>query len=322
MTTSLQDILDGVGLHATTPTGTSYRQQTSAINCLSYSTQLTLHGCPRRFLLDKLTAEAHSEQTSNVDFLFGHAVGAGVQNFLATQDADKAIFEAFISWKGDLFIEGSQRKRKSFWYAMTAIQQFASLNILDGWKLAVMGNGQPAIEVAFSLNLENGYRYLGHIDVILEKDGEFKILELKTTSATAVDEATYKNSAQAVGYSLVLDALKGKPNYTVMYLVYKTSAQEFEILEFFKTRIQRASWLLQLQIDCNILDTFRQIDFYPMHGESCHNFFRQCEYFGMCDMKSYVDGKKAAMWESAPDSPVEGITYYFNLAEIETSAIS
>jgi hypothetical protein len=223
-----------LAISGTTPQGVSYRQQMSGLNILSYSTTLQLHSCPRRMLLEKITAK---EETScdNADFLYGHAVGAGIQSFISYGNREQALLECFMAWNGDLEVEKSKSK-KNIWYAIVAVEKFIQLRdmILKGWEIAVF-NGKPANELAFRLNLDNGYYYLGHIDLILYHpvQKKFMILELKTTSFTSISEATYKNSAQALGYSLILDALVEKMNldatasYTVLYLVYKTGAQEY-----------------------------------------------------------------------------------------------
>jgi hypothetical protein len=29
---------------------------------------------------------------------------------------------------------------------------------------------------------------------------------------------------------------------------------------------------------------YEEAEIYPMHGESCNNFYRECEYFGLCNL--------------------------------------
>lgn len=318
-------------VHATTPDGMSYRQQVAALNCLSYSTQSTLHSCPRRFLLEKLTAADSSDSTDNIDFLFGHAVGAGIQNYLLTKDVDRAIWDALLSWRGDLAIEHPKKgKNKSFAYAVIAIMKFADAmhDLLQDWELAMI-DSKPAIELAFSLDIENGYIYLGHIDAILWSPSQqkFMVLELKTTTFNSVHEAQYKNSPQALGYSIVVDAIAERmgidaSNYDVLYLVYKAGVMEYDVLPFFKTKSQRAAWLLQLQMDSTIVDFYRQTEHFPTHGESCYSFFRPCEFFGTCDMLQYVNSlmKNARIAEAG--EKVAGVDFYFKASELAEITVS
>ena len=312
--------------HNTTPTGVSYRQQVSAINVLSYSTECTLHSCPRRFLLEKLTAASSSDETDNIDFLYGHAVGGGVQNFAHTRDIRAAVWESFLSWRGDLGIE-LMPKKKSFWYALIGVMKFAGEigQLLGDWEIAVMPDGRPAIELAFRLDLGNGYFYMGHIDAVLWNPNtrQFMVLELKTTGFNSINDAQYKNSAQALGYSLVVDTVAEQlkadaSNYEVLYCVYKAGLLEWEAIPFVKTRYQRAAWLFDIRLDCSILQMYRDQGHFPIHGESCYSYFRQCEFFTTCDIKSDLEFlMKSNMWEAVTTEKVEGVDFYFHINEIK-----
>lgn len=310
--------------HNTTPQGISYRQQVSAINVISYSTACMLHTCPRRFLLEKLTADNSSDETDNIDFLYGHAVGGGVQNYAHTRDVRSAVWDAFLSWRGDLSIE-LPKKKKSFWHACVAVMKFAGElgNLLGDWEIAVLADGKPAIELAFKLDLGNGYFYMGHIDAVLwnPKLKQFMVLELKTTGFNTVADSQYKNSAQALGYSLVVDIIAQQlnadaHNYQVLYLVYKASVMEWEALPFIKSRAQRAAWLFQLRLDCSILDLYRNVNHFPTYGESCYHFFRDCEFFGICDIKSQLDALLPKISVATADDKIAGVEFYFDINHI------
>lgn len=320
--TSIADLLK---LQTTTPTG--YREQLKAPNYLSYSVRLTLHSCPRKFILDKATA-APEEQDDNPDFLFGHSVAAGVQSYIAFADRERALLDAFLAWNGSLDTT-KEKSKKSVWFAIAATESFISMreSLLGDWEIAVIG-GKPAVELAFAIDLQNGYHYLGHIDLILVNriTGQFLILELKTTSFNVISEASYKNSDQAIGYSIVLDSLAARmgidsTNYTVLYLVYKTGSQEFEPLVFMKSRADRASWLHDLLVDCLVADMYKQQQHYPMRGESCYSFFRPCEYFGLCNIAKLTE-QASRLKDTTGSGKVGGVEYYFTLDEIVNSELA
>jgi hypothetical protein len=284
-----------------------------------------LHTCPRRFLLEKLTVQDAGDETDNIDFLFGHAVGGGVQNYAYKHDIREALWDSFLSWRGDLSIE-LPKKKKSFWYAAIAVMKFAGSMeaLLEDWEIAIMPSGKPAIELAFRIDLGNGYFYMGHIDAVLWSPSrkQFMVLELKTTGFNTVDDAQYKNSAQAIGYSLVVDVLADAMqadagNYQVLYVVYKAGAGEWEALPFVKSRQQRASWLFQLRLDCSIIQMYRDVNHFPTYGESCYHFFRQCEFFGICDIKSNIEALAANIWETSADTEIAGVDFYFDINEIK-----
>lgn len=112
------------------------------------------------------------------------------------------------------------------------------------------------------------------------------VLEVKTTSAN-LNAAIYKNSAQAIGYSIVLDHLfPSLSAYKVLYLVYKTKSMEFEQLEFHKSYLQRALWIQELLLEKQKLQLYQEVGVYPMHGESCYDYYRECEYLNICTLST------------------------------------
>lgn len=260
------------------------------IQNLSYSSLLQLHACPRKFQLQKLNAEVDLDEdmSSSVTFSFGHTVGVGVATLLETNSLDTAIFKAFLEWKPELFAD-NPRQAKSFWLAVLALQKFHDLRetgFLEEWELMYF-EGKPAIELSFIILLPNGFKYRGFVDAVLrnKETGEIMVLECKTTSASTVYSAQYKNSAQAVGYSVVLDHLcPDLSSYQVLYLPYKTKAREFEPMLFNKSYLSRALWLRELLLDCDTIMMYEEAGIYPMHGESCLDFFRECEYFNLCTL--------------------------------------
>lgn len=259
---------------------------------LSYSAMLTLHSCPRRFQLDRLQAVRNEDETNgaSVTFATGHAIGLGIQLCLQEVPLDKAIFQMFTNWEPDLLAD-NPKQNKSFWECVAAVEKFYMLReqgFLDGWKLHYTENG-PAVELSFLIHLPDYFVYRGFVDAVLvhEETGEIIVLELKTTSSYSINAATYKNSAQAIGYSVVLDVLfPNASSYDVLYLVYKTKSREYEPLPFTKSYLQRALWIRELLLDIELIKMYHEADCFPMHGESCLPFFRECEYLNTCTLST------------------------------------
>lgn len=259
---------------------------------ISHSSRTMLHTCPRKYQLDRLkarriAADHIKEVEQGVTFAYGSAVGVGVQSVLEDKSEDQVILDTFLEWDVDLLDE-TPRQKKSFWLAVFAVQKFMSMRqngFLDDYEL-VYYNGKPAVELSFQVILPNNFRYRGYVDAVLrhKTTGAVLVLENKTSSGTA-QAATYKNSGQAVGYSVVLDIMfPGLSSYEVLYMVYETKTFRYVELPFGKTLLQRALWLQELLIDCNILELYESYETYPMHGESCYSFFKDCEYLGLCTL--------------------------------------
>jgi hypothetical protein len=305
---------------------------------LSYSRSQLLHLCPRKFQLIEIFGLVSKEE--NVDFDYGHMVGAGVQHLVAHPgDVARAVLVGLSAWDGNLFAESEKpQAKKNVWYAIRAIQKFAEYQkektFFRDYEIAFFrdhnGKMKPAIEVTFQIRCYEGYTYEGHIDLILrnKKNGQYLILELKTSSFSNLDEAMYKNSAQTLGYSVILDSIaKSDPDlnatssYHVMYLIYKSGKMEYEDMPFPKSKLQRAHFINFLVLDIEQAEMFREYNIYPMRGEACYNFFRQCEFFEKC---TYSDEALKAMAASqqAQDERYGKLTdnefdFVFDLEEIK-----
>ena len=288
---------------------------------LSYSALLTLHSCPRKFQLNRLgsttdhedarekesqsSSASGSEQiifdditpidgaklfSQNVTFAFGHIVGDGIQKVLEGMPLDKVIWHMFLGWHADLFAENT-KQNKSLWAAVTAIRRFDSIRsqgLLANYELLVYKD-KPATELGFRITFPDGFKYRGFVDAVLKNTvtGEIMVLELKTSSAANLNAAMYKNSAQAVGYSIVLDIIAPEVSaYKVQYLIYKTKEAEYVPMEFKKSYVQRALWIRELLLDIETIKAYEAADIYPMHGESCYSFFRECEYINLCTLST------------------------------------
>ena len=278
------------------------------IKLLSHSSIETLHSCPRKFEIYRMNYAPKEKGT--IDTAFGHAVGVGVQELLISKSANEtsqpvttntyllseyqnAIWKMFLSWEVDID-EVKPKSKKSFHTACLAVEKYQQqlLPLLTSeWELAYF-EGKPAVELGFIIKLPNDYYYRGYVDAVLvnKKEKRFRVLELKTTGLNVVDVAQYKNSFQGVGYGVILDKLAASLDYSadyyVDYLVYKTVSQEFLTFPFLKTNYQRAKWLSQLLVETETIDLYLEKELFPTHGESCYNFYRQCQYFGICEREN------------------------------------
>jgi hypothetical protein len=263
------------------------------IRQLSYSSLLTLHTCPRKFELYKKRTEHRAEEseTSTITFSFGHVVGEAIQLALTPSVTySEIVMKMFTTWHADLF-SYDEKGAKSFWDAMIALKRFLSLResgFLQEYEL-VFHEGKPACELSFCINFPDGFRYRGYVDAVLRHtvSGEVLVLECKTTGSKSLSPTTYKNSAQAIGYSIVLDVLfEHLSSYQVLYLIYQTHSRDYTTIPFVKTYLQRALWIQELLLDIETIKLYEAASVYPMRGESCYNFFRDCEYLQSCTMSN------------------------------------
>lgn len=276
-------------------TNKGYHKLVRYYNVTSYSQMETLHRCPRKLLMKKLVAAGVEEDptfsSENLHFVFGHAVGAGVQNYVIHKNKNLAALNTFLGWRAPLQ-DALPKKRKSAWEALIAVEKFEEIweQLSDEWEFLYVVNQygvkKPAIEVNFSIDCGNGYKHYGHIDVLMRNKftGHIAVLELKTTGLTIPEEAVYANSGQGIGYSLVLDSIfPGLSSYEVYYCAYSASSREWTVMPFTKSTEQRAEWIKDILLDHALMDKYAELNFWPKRGESCFDYARRCEFFGMCN---------------------------------------
>ena len=275
-----------------------YQDLMRGINVYSYSTSERLIQCENKFRCNKL--ELNNEITSpivtlegNIDFAFGRAIETGVQAALLGHPKEKIFFDMFMAWDIKLMAEHPRGAEKRFVDACIAIDQFIYIKeqIMQGWQIA-MFNGKPAIELALCVDMENGYYFVGHADVILYHPvlQRFRVLEIKTTGRKFLHEAMYKNSGQSTGYSIFLDEIAKNveltSTYEVYYLVFPTSVGYWKIYEFTKARSSRAEWINTLLLDIQRIQNYKKLNYWPKRGNSCFEWNRPCEYFDRCDLSN------------------------------------
>ena len=185
--------------------------------------------------------------------------------------------------------------------------------LLLEWTVASF-NFKPAIELSFRVDIDDSYYYVGYIDLVLKSrfSERYAILEVKTTGMSLENiEPLYKNSGQALGYSIVLDKIAGEENtdYDVIYLVSqdKTRTKEWNvvphILNFPKTLKDRLNWFITLGMDVQHLHTMQETRVFPLRGGSCMQYMRPCFHFGTCSLTTGDRDKKIE---------VDNIVYDFN----------
>jgi len=314
---------DSASSQAALTTKDNYAWNHRFINIDSHSQREILHECPRKFQQFKIVRPGLEigNPIANLDFNFGHAVGAGVQCYIVTGSQQAALFAAFLSWKTDSDAE-TPRSGKSLYFALLAVLKFINFwnQIRQDWEVASF-NGKAASELTFWLDCENGHYHAGHIDVVLRNkvSGYYTVVEIKTTSMRDPSEAMYGNSGQALGYSVMLDTIAGSikavTTFQVLYFAYSSTRREWIVFPFTKSRKQRAEWLQDLLLDQTTVNTYVQLGFFPKRGNACWSFNKTCQFYGVCDLHDHTRVDRFHTWELGMDTP-EQVDYIFKLSEV------
>lgn len=257
---------------------------------LSHSTIEVFNTCERKFQLEKLLI-TDSAREDTPDTVLGTAYGAGVADYLVHQDQTQALYKAWLAYWPEL-----ESDKKSVPHAIAALEK--SFPVLDkllmDYEVAKLKDGKPAIELSFRIDINPTYYYVGYVDVVLRNrwDNTYVALDAKSTGLALLDlSPVYQNSAQVLGYSIVLDSIVGEElaDYGCGYFVAQLK-KDFEIvihpLVFRKTLLDRLNWFITLGGDIKRFELAEELSFYPRRGSSCLKYNRPCKFFGTCTLSS------------------------------------
>lgn len=298
---------------------------------LSYSSELLLESCPRKYELTKygVADNAIPDMESELHKAFGKAVHLGVQLALEGKNEEEITWQVFLTWDTHLLNE-LEKKHKSFWLALLAIKKFTAIRaagFLAGWKLATLDNGRPATELSFLIELNEGFNNRGFIDMLMEHEetGEILVLELKTDGSYVINDAKYANSPQTFGYSVLLDHLRpGHASYKVMYLIYSTYKQEYYDYLFNRTPLHKAEWIKTQLLTVEMIKMYHAYEHFPKHGQSCLAYNKPCRYYGICSLSNQTLVRPATkeQLEALAKDNEETYEYHFKLADLIGSQLA
>lgn len=289
----------------------------------SHSSSVLKHKCPRKFELYKLGLLPKTDDDGDEHLEFGSIVGIGTQEYFVSGSVKNSYMAMLLAQKKSIEDDTGERSKKTFWYALNALDKFTTFRNteLSRYKVATF-DGKPASELGFIIDCGNGFEFRGLLDLLLVDTylSELIPYEGKTTKFHTVHEAVFKNSGQALGYSLVTDAvaaslgLDTKSSFNVIYSIYKSSKMEWEQQKFPKSHAQRASWIKNILIDNQQIADFAKMNYFPMHGENCYDFFKPCPVFGVCELpnEALLGGKEAEVIVDREGK----YTFKFSLEEI------
>lgn len=259
---------------------------------LSFSALEELLTCERKFQLNRLLLRDR-ESSVNANFAFGHAFEAGCVSYILNRDEDRAIWDTFMAYQCEGEIPYSTKKT-----ALTAVNTvkaaFSRLdNLLEDWEVAIFQE-KPACQLSFRINIDETFYYVGYIDLVLHNrfTNMYAVWDAKTTGLNLLDLAPlYQNSAQLIGYSIVLDSIVGEDytEYAVQYFVGQIGATDgfkptIVPLIFEKTLKDRLNFFIMLGMDIERLKLMQQVNIYPQRGGACLRFNKPCFHFTTCGL--------------------------------------
>lgn len=256
-----------------------------------------LNTCERKFQLDRMLMPAtyfDNDGESSPVLIRGTAFGAGVQDYLLHGDMEHACFVCWMEYYPEVYDE---QKKIYLWRTINNLRcaQDELDKIRQRYTVAVF-DGKPAAELSFRLDIDDKWYYVGYIDLVLFDKllNIYVVLEIKTTAYKLIDlQPMYKNSGQALGYSIIIDKIVGErqSKYGVLYFVCRDQqganfVPDIYTFPFTKTLLDRLRWFYTIGLDVQRLNTMLDNELFPMRGNSCVHFNRVCPHYGTCTLQS------------------------------------
>lgn len=300
----------------------------------SFSSMSLFNGCPRKFQLSRLRVKGKPDYGTSVTYAFGHAVGDAIPRVLEGMPLSQVFFKMFLEWDVDLLAENPKQK-KSFIAAMQAVRMFAGLREEEDFQHYIphkLTDGRLAAEMSFKIEMQPSsfreipHTFRGYIDLVLENllTGELTVLENKTNSGAWVNHYSYKNSAQAIGYGTILEAIHPETTaYEVLYCIFMTRLERFEVFPFPKNYHQKAMWLRDIMYNVDRIEHLVKMEgnygIWPMNGDRCTDYGGVCEFMDVCHMDTSKLMNKLTeedLIDRNPQGKTASYDYTFTLEEL------
>lgn len=262
--------------------------------------------CPRKYQMQNL--HGWQKRKKSVHLIFGGLYASALENFhklivvdgLEYWDAAREILHKLLkeTWEYDLDEEGhpipgtggpvdwahaSKTRdtlvRSVIWY----MHHFED----DQMEVVVLDNGKPAVELSFTIELEEGseFIYCGHMDKLVNYGGAHMVQDQKTSGSTITPRFfdSFTPDYQMTGYILASQIIFNVPAKVVC-----VDAAQIAVgfTEFTRGTVSRQRQTLE-EFRHEVIHYAKQAkachenDYYPMNRKSCDNY-GGCEFRNIC----------------------------------------
>jgi len=192
--------------------------------------------------------------------------------------------------------------RTIIWY----LDQFED----DAAKTVILSNGQAAVEYSFTINVDNGITFSGHLDRLVEYAGHIYVQDQKTTGNT-ITQKFFEGFSPDTQMSMYTFA--GKMLYNIP--VHGVIIDGAQIAVGFSRFERGFAWRTADQLDEWYTDTMYHIEaarkaveenYFPMNRSSCGNY-GGCEFRSICSKSPVVRQQylKGTYVQRTPWNPLE-----------------
>lgn len=256
--------------------------------------------CDRKFEFYKLWSNKYRGKDAALAPDTGKALHAGFQEYLRSNDTNRAIIEMLMAYPVDENLDPRNDRSMEACYAslMHLIAMFdkgqRELVYID-----VGGEHRPAIEVPFQIDILNFdlrddpnnplyVSYIGYVDAYLfdKTTHRYGSLDVKSTRWWRDTDSLFLYDEQQVPYGIVLQKLIGEPidafdvEYAHLYLDLRQPKVEFA--PYPKTTEDIQDWAMGLYLYLSKLKVMYQRGWFERNAKSCNSFKKVCTWFDIC----------------------------------------
>lgn len=238
-----------------------------------------LKECPRKYFYTLV--QGYHPKTESIHLRFGILIHSALEHYDiyrvngASHDeaTDRVVEEALRDSFG---MEGSNDNKKTRQTLIRTIVWYLEHYKDDDVKTVILANGKPAVELSFKLQIEGDLMYCGHLDRVVEFQGDKFVMDRKTTGATlgAYYFTQYNPDNQMSGYSLasavgfstpvkgvIIDAMQIAVGFTSFGRTITT-----------RTEKQLEEWVDDFKVWTSLAFMFADKGSWPMNDKSCHKY--------------------------------------------------
>lgn len=241
---------------------------------------------------------------TSVHLLFGGIYASALEHFykyraegLSIDDALRQVVREALtaSWDSEagqpLHFDDAKKTRVNLirtivWY----IEQFA-VESEDGIKTYHLQSGKPAVELSFTLELDEDILYCGHLDRVVDFGGHLYIMDQKTTGGTVgtyyFDQFSPNN--QMSGYAWAGQAILKSPVRGVIIDAAQIAVNftRFERGITTRTPDQLEEWHESTRYTISLARSAAALDKWPMNLSACGNY-GGCPFRQLCSRSPQV----------------------------------
>jgi PD-(D/E)XK nuclease superfamily len=255
--------------------------------------------CPRLYYYKMI--EGWRSKTDNIHLRFGGEFHTALQQYELVKadglDHDECMFHVVRELLYRVEDWDPDDKYKNRQFLIRSVIGWLDKYKDDNAVVIKQANGKPAVEVSFAFELDYGpiegqpYVLCGHLDRIVDFQGELFVMDHKTTKTTP---SSYYWDQFEPNNQMTLYTLAGKVIFqtNVKGVIIDSAQLMIDTTRFtrgttYRTQDQLEEWLLDLEDHLDLALKYAKQNYWPMNDTACDKY-GGCEFRDVCSKSPSV----------------------------------